>query len=175
MADNILIFGDFNIHMEKSTDPLQKAFRAIIDSVGFVQHVFGPTHWHSHTLDLFLSCGINIVDLNVFPHNPGLLDHHFITSAFATNNLVRPQPRIIKSRAINSQTTQIFLEAIPDSSTYPRTSEYKKQVNHLTEELNVTLHNTLDAITPLKTKNIWHKKLAPWYTENTRALKQASR
>ena len=31
IADNILIFGDFNIHTEKSTDPLQKAFGAIID------------------------------------------------------------------------------------------------------------------------------------------------
>ena len=42
MADNIQIFGDFNTHMEMSTDPLQKAFGAIIDSVGFVQHVSGP-------------------------------------------------------------------------------------------------------------------------------------
>ena len=33
LADNIHIFGDFNIHMEKSTDPLQKAFGAIIDWV----------------------------------------------------------------------------------------------------------------------------------------------
>jgi hypothetical protein len=28
---------------------------------------------------------------------------------------------------------------------------------------------------PLKTQNICHTKLAPWYTENTQALKQASR
>ena len=83
IADNILIFGDFNIHMEKSTDPLQKAFGAIIDSVGFVQHVSGPTHCHIHTLDLVLSHGIYIVDLNVFPHNPGLLDHHLIMFAKA--------------------------------------------------------------------------------------------
>ena len=48
-ADNIQIFGDFNIHMEKSTDPLQKAFGAIIDSVGFVQHVSGPTHCQSYS------------------------------------------------------------------------------------------------------------------------------
>ena len=74
IADNIHIFGDFNIHMEKSTNPLQKA---IIDFVGFVQHVSGPTHCHSHTLGLVLSHGINVVDLNVFPHNPGLSDHHF--------------------------------------------------------------------------------------------------
>ena len=95
MADNIQIFGDFNIHMEKSTDPLQKAFGAIIDSVGFVQHISGPTHCHSHTLELVLSNGINVVDRNVFPRNPGLSDHHFITFAITTNNLLRPQPRII--------------------------------------------------------------------------------
>jgi hypothetical protein len=37
------------------------------------------------------------------------------------------------------------------------------------------LRKTLDAVAPLKTKNGSHKKLAPWYTENTRALKLASR
>ena len=52
MADNIHIFGNFNIHMEKSTDPLQKAFGVIIDSVGFVQHVSRPTH--SHTQSYFV-------------------------------------------------------------------------------------------------------------------------
>uniref|UniRef100_A0A8L0DTG8 Reverse transcriptase domain-containing protein n=1 Tax=Oncorhynchus mykiss TaxID=8022 RepID=A0A8L0DTG8_ONCMY len=175
IADNILIFGDFNIHMEKSTDPLQKAFGAIIDSVGFVQHVSGPTHCHSHTLDLVLSHGINVVDLNVFPHNPGLSDHHVITFAIATNNLLRPQPRNIQSRAINSQTTQRLLDVLPDSLCLPKDARGQKSVNHLTEELNLTLRNTLDAVAPLKTKHISHKKLAPWYTENTRALKQASR
>ena len=94
IAHNIHIFGDFNIHMEKSTDG------GIIDSVGFVQHVSRPTHCHSHTLDLVLSRGINVVDLNVFHHNPGLSEHHFVTFAIATNNLLIPQPRSIKSRAI---------------------------------------------------------------------------
>ena len=174
-ADNILVFGDFNIHMEKSTDPLQKAFGTIINSVGFVQHVSRLTHCHSHTPDLVLSRGINIVDLNVFPHYPGLSDHHIITFAIATNNLLRPQPRIIKSRAINSRTTQRFLDALPDCLHLPKDVRVQTSVNHLTEELNLTLCNNLDAVSPLKSKYVCHKKLAPWYTENTRALKQASR
>ena len=41
IANNILSFGDFNIHMEKSTDALQKAFRAIIDSLS--QSYSGPS------------------------------------------------------------------------------------------------------------------------------------
>ncbi|CDQ70421.1 unnamed protein product [Oncorhynchus mykiss] len=31
-----------------------------------LQHVSGPTHCHSHTLDLLLSRGINVVHLNIF-------------------------------------------------------------------------------------------------------------
>jgi hypothetical protein len=127
----------------------------------------------SHTLDRVLSRGINIVDLNVFPRNPGLSDHHFITFAIATNNLLRPQPRLIKSYVINSLTTQRFLDALPDS--LPKDIRIQQSVNHLTEEFNLTLSITLDAVAPLKTKNICHKNLAPWYTENTRTLKPASR
>ena len=41
MADHFLIFGDFNIHMERSTDPLQKAFRAITYSLP--QSYSGPS------------------------------------------------------------------------------------------------------------------------------------
>jgi hypothetical protein len=135
IADNIQIFGDFNVHMEKSTDPLQKAFGAIINSVGFVQHVSGPTHCHSHTLDLVFSHGINVVDLNVFPHIPGLLDYHFIAFAIATNNLLRPQPRSIKSCAINSQTTQRFLDALPDSIYLLMDVRGQKSVSHLSNSI----------------------------------------
>jgi hypothetical protein len=42
LADNIHIFGDFNISVGKSADPFQKAFGAINDSVAFVSHVSGP-------------------------------------------------------------------------------------------------------------------------------------
>jgi hypothetical protein len=109
----------------------------------------------------------NVVDLNVFPHNPGLSDHHFITFAIATNNLLRPQPRIIKSCAINSRTTQSFQDAFPDSLRLPKDVRGQKSVNHLSEELILTLCDTLDAVAPLKTKYISHNKLAPWYTEYT--------
>ena len=42
------------------------------------------------------------------------------------------------------------------------TVRVQKSVNHLTEELHLTLCNSLEAVAPLKTKNISHKKLAPW-------------
>jgi hypothetical protein len=73
--------------------------------------------------------------------------NHFITFAIATNNLLRPQPRSIKSRTINSQTTQRLLDALPDSLCLPKDVRGQKSANHLTEVFNLTLHNTLDPLT----------------------------
>ena len=61
MADNIHNVGDFNNHMEKSTDPLQKAFGAIIDSVGFVQHV-------DHHFITFVIAAINLLETPTKDH-----------------------------------------------------------------------------------------------------------
>ena len=111
MADNIHIFCNFNMHMEKLTP---KGFWSHHRLSGFCPTCL-RTSTLPHTQDLVLSRVINIVDRNVFPPNPGLLHHYFNAFSIATNNLLRPQPRIIKSRAINSRTTQRFLDALPDS------------------------------------------------------------
>jgi hypothetical protein len=124
--------------MEKSTDPFQKAFGDIIDSVGFVQHLSEPTHCHTHTLDLILYHGIDSVYLNVcFLHNPGLWIIHFIPFSIATNN---------------SQTTQRYPDALPDSLHLPEDIGVQQSVNNLAEDLNLTLRNILNVIAPLKTK-----------------------
>ena len=103
IADNILIL----IFTWKSPQTHSKRLSEPSSTQWVLSNMSGPTHCHSHTLDIVLSHGINVVALNVFPHNPGLSDHHFITFAIATNNLLRPQPRSIKSCAINSDNPKI--------------------------------------------------------------------
>ncbi|KAJ7986671.1 hypothetical protein DPEC_G00342300 [Dallia pectoralis] len=174
MADSILIAGDFNIHMENTNDPLQKAFSAIIDSVGFLQHVSGPTHCHNHTLDLVLSKGINVIDLTIFPQNPGLSDHNLITFSNKTSDTFAPQVGIFKTCCINS-TTNKFIDALPGSFGLLNDGRATSSIHNQIEDLNDILRKTLDAVAPLKTKPIRNKKLAPWYTDTTRTLKQASR
>lgn len=62
-TDNILIMGDFHIHVDDLTDPLT------IDFKGFTQVVSKPTHLHSLTLDLVLTREIVITDfLEFFDH-----------------------------------------------------------------------------------------------------------
>ena len=56
-----------------------------------------------------------------------------------------------------------------------RTNPNLAEMNQLADSIQFTLRKTLDAVAPLKRKKIPQKKLAPWYNDHTRALKQALR
>ncbi len=46
-ADQVLIVGDFNIHVDNEKDALGSAFIDILNSIWVRQHVSGPTHCRS--------------------------------------------------------------------------------------------------------------------------------
>ena len=85
-TDKIIIVGDFNIHVDVENDSLSAAFTSLLDSTGFNQNVDKPTHYLNHTLDLVLTYGVEIDNLEIHPHNPLLSDHYLITFDFVLQN-----------------------------------------------------------------------------------------
>ena len=77
-SDEIVIIGDFNIHLNKAYDPLCKAFLALLDTFGFTQSVHGPTHSSGNTLDLILSGGMDVTAVTVSPVTAVMSDHFLI-------------------------------------------------------------------------------------------------
>lgn len=55
VSSALVITVDFNLHLDVPNDSYTQRFCAIIESVGFRQHVHQPTHNKGHTLDLVLS------------------------------------------------------------------------------------------------------------------------
>ena len=53
--NNILIVGDFNIHVEDVTNGDAEQFLDMCKVIGLDQHVNFVTHHHGHTLDLVLT------------------------------------------------------------------------------------------------------------------------
>lgn len=47
----LVIIGDFNIHIDDTTDSFAISFINLIDSFNFTQHVSGPKHSRGQTLD----------------------------------------------------------------------------------------------------------------------------
>ena len=53
-AENVLVVGDFNFHMDKPNDPDTWRFVQLYNPLGFDQFVTEPTHVKGHILDIVL-------------------------------------------------------------------------------------------------------------------------
>ena len=54
MREELLIVGDFNIHVDSSNNE-SKGFLDILNANGLTQHVTNPTNQKGHTLDLVIT------------------------------------------------------------------------------------------------------------------------
>ncbi|XP_061899286.1 uncharacterized protein LOC133647158 [Entelurus aequoreus] len=77
-ADNIIIMGDFNIHMNTPSDPPCVALQTIIDSCGLTQIINEPTHRNGNTIDLVLVRGVTTSKVTILPYTKVMSDHYLI-------------------------------------------------------------------------------------------------
>ena len=74
-----MIVGDFNIHVDDSTDIQAGKLHDIIASHSLHQHVTSPTHTQGHTLDLVITHDNQTISVHsVDP--PLLSDHSFVVA-----------------------------------------------------------------------------------------------
>ncbi len=100
------------MHVCCSSNPLAKDFLDLIVSFNFVQHVQGPTHEKGHTLDLILSLGLSVGDIEI--QNSVFSDHIFILIRIFTScvtQIICPpahQVRYVTTAAIKRFKTLFF-------------------------------------------------------------------
>lgn len=76
--NRFIISGDFNIHIDVTSDPLAKQLNNLLSLFNLRQHVFGPTQRQGHTIDLVIT-PVNEVDLcSVTTKDVVLSDHRMI-------------------------------------------------------------------------------------------------
>ncbi len=76
----ILIAGDFNFHVDNTTDPDTIKFNKILESFNLQQHINGPTHKRGHTLDLSITRNEDKLVTGTKIHEPVRSDHFAIHS-----------------------------------------------------------------------------------------------
>ncbi|XP_061766120.1 uncharacterized protein LOC133558938 [Nerophis ophidion] len=72
-ADNIIIMGDFNVHMNTPSDPPCIALQTVIDSCGLTQIINEPTHRNGNTIDLVLVRGITVSKVTIVPYTKSIV------------------------------------------------------------------------------------------------------
>ena len=59
----VILTGDFNIHVCCPNNAFATEFSTLVEFFDFIVHPTGPPHDRGHTLDLVLSSGVNITNL----------------------------------------------------------------------------------------------------------------
>ena len=68
----LLVSGDFNFHLDDSSDADARKSMELMDTFGLLQHITIPKHVSGFILDLIISRSLN--DINIFPPK---LTHYF--------------------------------------------------------------------------------------------------
>lgn len=179
--NKIIIVGDFNIHVDNNNDSLSNSFKALLDSTGFTQNVNAPTHTHKHTLDLVLTFGIEISDLEVLPQNPVLSDHSLITFQLLIKDFVPPKDKLQMKRFLSEKAVLKFTDLIrPKFNTLSSNRDQNSSLtgpdcDRFVDSVMHSLRSNLDVVAPLKQKVVKSDRVAPWYNADSRAFKQKTR
>lgn len=84
--EQLLILGDFNIHVCCAADSLAKEFLNLLNAFDLTSQVNIPTHQHGHTLNLILTHGFSFCDLDVCEN--GFSDHKTVVFTFLSQSNV---------------------------------------------------------------------------------------
>ena len=170
--NHFIITGDFNIHVNKESDPNQIKFTDLLDSFNLNQLVSVATHVDKNTLDLVITSSDPPIchSVSVLPVAPS--DHFPVISIL---NLPTPLPRPLATHGIR-RTKSINIELfIQDLTLEPLISEPPTTLDELLITYNATLTRLLDKHAPLINKPVSSRPSNPWFTPFLSNLKTTRR
>ena len=170
----LIILGDFNIHLEEPTLPNSVRFLDLLTQFGLRQHINESTHLLGGYLDLVITGEDDQVDdLKILP--PTLSDHSVITFTLPFIHL-QPIHSIRMIRGWKSFDSCAFSAALRDTllSSLDPTLDVLS-VAQLFDLYTSTVTNLLDAMLPRR--KVWTRQrpLAVWYDADCHRLRRRTR
>ena len=169
-AENVLVVGDFNFHMDKPNDPDTRRFVQLYNPLGFDQFVTEPTHVKCHILDIVL-CRARTLVTSVNVDNLYMSDYFLLTIG---TDLSRPRvPRkVVKCRNVKGIDRSLFRADVAQS---PLVIGSPDGVDDILDLYNATLLGLLNKHAPEKEKVVPDRPSSPWINEAVVKAKQARR
>ena len=169
-AENVLVVGDFNFHMDKPNNPDTQRFVQLYNPLGFDQFVTEPMHVKGHILDIVL-CRARTLVTSVNVDNLYMSDHFLLTIG---TDLSRPRVpcKVVKCRNVKGIDRSLFRADIAQS---PLVIGSPDGVDDLLDLYNATLLGLLNKHAPEKEKVIPDRPSSPWINEAAIKVKQARR
>ena len=160
---DILISGDFNIHVDNPSAPYVSTFLSLLESFNLTQHIKEPTHEANHTLDLLISRSDSTLISSHRVIDPDLSDHLALLASLNVHCPRLPSQVRKTFRSLKSIDTSSFCNDIRDS---PLNSSYPSNLNEYLKLFSVTLQNLLDKHAPYITRSFSTKTRQPFITQD---------
>uniref|UniRef100_A0A8C1W0H1 Reverse transcriptase domain-containing protein n=2 Tax=Cyprinus carpio TaxID=7962 RepID=A0A8C1W0H1_CYPCA len=167
-SSNIIILGDFNIHVNNPTCHLATEFLQLLDCLNLRQYVDVPTHIKGNILDLVITESALLSA--PFVYDLGVSDHKVISMELSFPSSYMKPKREIRFRnlkKINTENMTLSLQHLLSSNI--------SSVTESVEFYNQTLSRILDFHAPVKVRTITFSRSAPWFTSDLRKMKAAGR
>ena len=171
-TDQLLITGDFNIHVDVTDDVDAVKLQELLESTGLQQHVNVPTHIRGHTLDLIITRhSENIVT------SPPRTDYIFSDHMPVHCNLLVNKPRFKKTHISYRKVKSINVDALCNdlSNSDLCKNMLSMELNDLVDCYNHTLSSSLDRHAPVNHKTVVKRPTVPWFNEEVKLAKRARR
>ena len=163
----LIILGDFNIHVDVPSDSLASSFRCLLDSFSLSQHVVSPTHNSGHTLDLLITSNLsNPIQCGTV--DPLLSDHCAVFGKLSIVCSTRPHKMAKQTRCFKSIDLPSFHSDILSSSLF---SNPASTLTEFISQFHTVLTSCLDKHAPLKTILVRAKPAKPYLTPSILAAK----
>ena len=167
----LLVTGDFNIHVDDTNDPNSRRFLEILDSLNLVQHDTEPTHKAGHTLDLVITHKDGDI-LNSKPFAHYYLSSH--STIVYTLKFLKPRPlqKIIKCRKLKSVDIGELKKDLKRSELLHLNDHADISVDELSLKYHETLSALLDKHAPLIVRKVPARKCLPWFNDEIASAKR---
>ena len=172
IAPDILLSGDFNIHVERENDPNTISLLELLKLFDLACCINEPTHELGGTLDLIVSSsGLPVIDCKVYPAGV-YSDHSFIKTQLA----IKCQPSIKKRKLVRSWKKldhSLFTSLLLNSAVSKPCA-----ANDVVEALALferEIKVIVDTVAPLHFVESRCVPLAPWFDDECKKCKQICR
>ena len=174
--ENLLISGDFNIHVDNIHDSDAIKFSDLLESFGLKQHVTGPTHKDGHTLDLIVTRCSDCI-LSAPPKVDCYLSDHASVCCMLASQRPPLLDKTITFRKYKGIDLGSFKRDLNSSSLCQSTPSVisGEGLDELARDYNNTISALVDRHAPLKSKRVRSRPSVPWYTAEINAAKKLRR
>ncbi len=167
--------ADLCLPLSADEDAFELHSVQLINSFGVKQNVTGPTHRFNHTLDLIISHGIDLTDIDIVPQSDDVTDHFLVSCMLRITDINYMAPRYCPGRTIVPVTKDRFTNNLPDLSQLLCVPINTNELDKMTSNMGTIFSNMLETVAPIKLKKVREKCAAPWYNSYTHSLKKETR